>query len=86
MGKPIVILADTVKGKGVSFMEDIAGWHGKRRVDETGERRWPSWALTTVYLSDSSTRAKHYQGKWSRSSSAQDAALQRDYWWNAITR
>src|ERR1051326_7240667 len=28
-GKPTVILADTIKGKGVSFMEDIAGWHGK---------------------------------------------------------
>ena len=28
-GKPVVILADTVKGKGVSFMENVAGWHGK---------------------------------------------------------
>ena len=28
-GKPLVILADTIKGKGVSFMEDAAGWHGK---------------------------------------------------------
>src|ERR1035437_4479903 len=28
-GKPTVILAKTVKGKGVSFMENIAGWHGK---------------------------------------------------------
>ncbi len=28
-GKPMVIIADTVKGKGVSFMENIAGWHGK---------------------------------------------------------
>jgi transketolase len=27
-GKPSVILADTVKGKGVSFMENQAGWHG----------------------------------------------------------
>jgi transketolase len=27
-GKPTVILADTVKGKGVSFMENQAGWHG----------------------------------------------------------
>ncbi len=27
--KPTVILAKTVKGKGVSFMEDNAGWHGK---------------------------------------------------------
>ncbi len=28
-GKPTVIVAETVKGKGVSFMEDQAGWHGK---------------------------------------------------------
>ena len=28
-GKPTVILASTVKGKGVSFMENDAGWHGK---------------------------------------------------------
>lgn len=27
--KPFVILAHTVKGKGVSFMEGQAGWHGK---------------------------------------------------------
>ena len=28
-GKPTVILADTVKGKGVSYMENRAEWHGK---------------------------------------------------------
>lgn len=28
-GQPTVILARTVKGKGVSFMENNAGWHGK---------------------------------------------------------
>ncbi|MCC8357728.1 MAG: transketolase [Oscillospiraceae bacterium] len=28
-GKPTVIIADTIKGKGVSFMEGQAGWHGK---------------------------------------------------------
>jgi transketolase len=27
-GKPTVIVANTVKGKGVSFMENEAGWHG----------------------------------------------------------
>ena len=27
-GKPSVIIADTVKGKGVSFMENNASWHG----------------------------------------------------------
>ena len=28
-GKPMLILAETVKGKGVTFMENLAGWHGK---------------------------------------------------------
>ena len=28
VGKPAVIVAKTVKGKGVSFMENQAGWHG----------------------------------------------------------
>ncbi len=28
-GKPTVILMRTVKGKGISFMENDAGWHGK---------------------------------------------------------
>ena len=26
-GKPIVVIADTVKGKGVSFMENTVLWH-----------------------------------------------------------
>lgn len=28
-GKPTMIIAKTIKGKGVSFMENEAGWHGK---------------------------------------------------------
>lgn len=28
-GKPSVIIMKTIKGKGVSFMENVAGWHGK---------------------------------------------------------
>ena len=33
-GKPTVILMKTTKGKGVSYMEDNAGWHGKAPNDE----------------------------------------------------
>jgi transketolase len=28
-GKPYAIIAKTIKGKGVSFMEDTNAWHGK---------------------------------------------------------
>ena len=33
-GMPTAIIAKTVKGKGVSFMENEAGWHGKAPNDE----------------------------------------------------
>ncbi len=33
-GKPTAILMKTTKGKGVSYMEDQAGWHGKAPNDE----------------------------------------------------
>ena len=36
-GKPVCIVAKTIKGKGVSFMEDQAGWHGKAPNDEQFE-------------------------------------------------
>lgn len=28
-GKPVAIIAETIKGKGISFLEDKEGWHGK---------------------------------------------------------
>ena len=37
-GVPFAIIASTVKGKGVSFMEDQAGWHGKAPNDAEYER------------------------------------------------
>ena len=36
-GKPTVILMKTVKGKGVSYMENAVGWHGKAPNDELYE-------------------------------------------------
>lgn len=44
-GRPVMIIAKTVKGKGVSFLEDQNGWHGKalsgteyaRAVEELGD-------------------------------------------------
>ena len=36
-GVPFAIVMKTIKGKGVSFMEDQAGWHGKAPNDEQTE-------------------------------------------------
>ena len=34
VGKPTMLIAKTVKGKGVSFMDNEAGWHGKAPNEE----------------------------------------------------
>lgn len=38
MDTPTAIIANTVKGKGISFMENQAGWHGKAPSDEELEK------------------------------------------------
>jgi len=37
-GSPTLILAHTVKGKGVSFMENVAEWHGKAPCNTEAEK------------------------------------------------
>lgn len=37
-GKPTIVIAKTVKGKGVSFMENQVDWHGKAPTPEQAEK------------------------------------------------
>ncbi|AGB42098.1 transketolase, beta subunit [Halobacteroides halobius DSM 5150] len=37
-GKPVMIVANTVKGKGVSYMEDNPAWHGKTPGEDKAEQ------------------------------------------------
>jgi transketolase len=84
VGKPVVILADTVKGKGVSFMENQAGWHG--RVPNRGEL---DAALKELGLSERipvgqlMDKAKSYQAEVDARLAAKMPRFSRDYWWNA---
>ena len=84
VGKPTVILADTVKGKGVSFMENIAGWHGKvptveemiKGLQELGlEKQIPYARLLE--------KAKQFQVEVDRTLDAKLPRFSRNYWWNS---
>jgi transketolase len=37
-GKPTMIVANTVKGKGVSYMENVCEWHGRAPCQEEADR------------------------------------------------
>ena len=56
-GRPTVLLAQTYKGKGISFMEDRADWHGKplkkgeetqRAIDELTQQLRPNGAAVQI--------------------------------------
>lgn len=52
-GKPVAIIQKSVKGKGVSFMENNAGWHGQAPNDEQYQ----------VAMAELSAAAKEAEGK-----------------------
>jgi transketolase len=83
-GKPVVILADTVKGKGVSFMEDQAGWHGKTPNAEELTKGLSELGLADrIPVQRLLDKAKQYQVEVDRKLDAKMPKFTRNYWWNA---
>ena len=80
--KPVVLLAETVKGKGVSFMEDIAGWHGKVPSREELERALVELG-TPVPVELLFEKANKYQQEVDRKLEQKMPKFHRNYWWNA---
>jgi len=80
-GKPTVIIAHTIKGKGVDFMEDQAGWHGKA---PTVEQMKEALAQLKVDLPVDKllAKAEEYQKKVEEKLNAKMPKFSRNYWWN----
>jgi len=83
-GKPTVVICNTTKGKGVSFMENIAGWHGKaptydemvKGLDELGLKQNIAYdALLKI--------AAEYQKTVEATLDAKMPKFTNDYWWNS---
>jgi transketolase len=86
-GKPSVIIADTVKGKGVSFMENQAGWHGVATKGfeqlEKALLEINSPSCTVEHARRLLARAEGFQKSIDAKIAAELPQYSRDYWWNA---
>ncbi len=85
-GRPTVIIAHTIKGKGVSFMENQAGWHGVAPNREQFEKAMVDLATPSVppdrmqaMLATAAESAQAVERKTRESL----PKFRRDYWWNA---
>ncbi|MGZ7106693.1 MAG: transketolase [Candidatus Angelobacter sp.] len=83
-GRPVVILANTVKGKGVSFMEDQAGWHGRApNLEELTKGLQELGLSDRIPVHSLLEKANHYQAEVEHKLDAKVPKFNRDYWWNA---
>jgi transketolase len=83
-GRPKVIIADTVKGKGVSFMENVAGWHGKTpNLEELNKALAELGVADQVDVAALSAHANEYQRSVDHKLAAKMPKFSTNYWWNA---
>ncbi len=82
-GKPTVILADTVKGKGVDFMENVAGWHGKTPSLDEMANGLCQLRLEHLPVREMLDRARAFQLNAEKQLAAKMPRFSRDFWWNS---
>ena len=84
VGKPVVILADTVKGKGVSFIENVAGWHGRSpNHDEMMKGLAELGLAEKIPHQRLLETAEHYQESEDQRLEAKMPKFSHNFWWNA---
>jgi transketolase len=84
-GKPVTLICRTIKGKGVSFMENALAWHGKAPIRLELDMILNELALTNAFDVDSLLRyGKGYQAEVESDLADSMPKFSRDYWWNSL--
>lgn len=83
-GKPTMLVFYTVKGKGVSFMENVAGWHGKApNLDELNRALAELGVTDKIPVGDLLAQARVYQEEVEAKLAAKMPKFSANYWWNS---
>ncbi len=81
--KPTLILARTIKGKGVSFMENVVGWHGKPPNREEMVKALEELGLSKRFDVEAFMKVgKDHQAMIERKLESNMPKFSKDYWWN----
>ena len=82
--KPTLIIANTVKGKGVPYMENVCGWHGKApNVEQMKEALQHLGLEGKIDVDRLLKKAQQYQVAMNEHLEAKEPKYSRDYWWNS---
>ena len=82
-GKPTLIIASTVKGKGVSFMENQSAWHGRvPNIDQMWQALKQLGLDTKLPVANLLAKASAYQTGAMKILEDKMPKFSRDYFWN----
>jgi transketolase len=92
-GKPTLIIANTIKGKGVSYAENVVGYHGIAPKDGRSGAESLDRAIRDIYRDALSTfpsdrvdrllsLSQEYQSKVDREVESTLPKFSRNFWWN----
>jgi transketolase len=82
-GKPVALICHTNKGRGVSFMENVVGWHGKPPNREELMRVLDELGLTSAFDVNSMLQyGKDHQRQIEQQLDADLPKYSRNFWWN----
>lgn len=82
--QPVAIMARTIKGKGVSFMENVADWHGKAPNDQQLEQALRELKLTDkIDLKSFKEKANEFQNAVDKKIANLWFQFKKNYFWNS---
>ncbi len=82
-GQPVALICHTNKGRGVSFMENALGWHGKAPNREELDRALIELGVADKFDVDALLAyGKQYEDKVEREITGEMPQFSKDYWWN----
>jgi transketolase len=83
-GRPTMLICYTVKGKGVDFMENIAGWHGRAPNEQQLEQALEQLGVAgEIPVRQLLASAQAYQAGVEEKLDARMPHFSADYWWNS---
>ena len=82
-GKPVAVICNTIKGKGVSFMEDVAGWHGKSPNRDELDKSLAELGLNETFNADEwLAHGQEFEDKVESRLADELPKFSTDFWWN----
>jgi transketolase len=83
-GKPVCLICHTNKGRGVSFMENVVGWHGKPPNREELTHALADLGVADKFDVDTMLAyGQSYQAEVEQSLESLLPKFSRNFWWNA---